>query len=168
MTVRWTTTGRLRLKRATLVNIWLTTITIATLVNNGGITNNSGAAIRNYGDVSGSGTVANDRFSQDTTPKNESAVLSSDGQKVTSGSVTLKDELPAVTSFRYAKEMRRLSAYSGWQKSPSFTGLTADTVYTFYAKYDTTESPFYSYAGTEKAAERPSGHGWAKTRGLYI
>ena len=49
----------------------------------------------------------------------------------------LKDELRAIPLSVMRRGGKSSGAYSNWQKSPSFTGLSPDTVYTFYAKYDT-------------------------------
>ena len=85
--------------------------------------------------------------------------------------MTLKDELPAFTYFRYAKGDASSAAYSEWQKSPSFTGLTADTVYTFYAKYDVGVTVLF-FTGTSSGTavrtrwERSAGYTFDVSKGF--
>ena len=154
---------------AALVNSGTTTIEDgATLINNGGITNNSGATITNNGDVSGNGTVTNDGTIKPRTLEDSAVPAAPTAEEITSVSVTLKDELPAVTSFRYAKGDASSVTYSNWQRNPSFTGLSPDTVYTFYAKYDTGESPFYSYTGTAESSGTAVRTRLGKDAGGYI
>ena len=98
-----------------------------------------------------------------TVQKANQTITAPTAQTVGSVSVTLDAIAGGVNGVKYAVNTENIAPSDGWQESPTFTGLTKNTTYYFFAKYNGNENYNEAVSSGTEVTTADHTHEWEYT-----